>query len=320
MDAIVIDSPAVPEPELAPAPAPIDPGASLLSPEMAARLGRLSLLSRRLSEARRRGRRRTRRAGGGTEMIDTRPYVPGDDPRRIAWAAFARFERLLVRLVADEAPLRLALVVDTSASMGFGSPTKLRQAARVAAGLATVALSGEDRFAAIGSASGGLSATRASGGRGGMARLLPFLEGLTPAGKTNLAGAALAVSGAVGGRALCVLLSDMHDPAGALAGARALKTRGHDVALVEVLDPFEIDPPDLADVDLEDEETGEIVSLTPRGAREAYRMALAAHRASVDAGASDLGAPVLRVSTAEPFDAVVEGALRAGLLSGGGPR
>ena len=297
--------------------AALSPSASLLSPEIAARLGRLSLLSRRLSDARRRGRRQNRRAGGGTEMIDTRPYVVGDDPRRIAWAAYARLEKLLVRLVADETPLRLALVVDTSASMGFGTPSKLRQGVRVAAGLASVALSGEDRFAAIGSASGVLSAVRASGGRGGMARLLPFLEGLTASGTTDLASAAGAVTSAAGGRALCVLVSDLLDPAGALAGARAVRARGHEVALVEVLDPSEIDPPDLADVDLEDEETGEIVALAPRGAADAYRAALARQRASVDEGAAELGASVLRVTTAQPFDAIVGEALRAGLLRGG---
>jgi uncharacterized protein (DUF58 family) len=306
--------------------APVAADASLLSPEVAARLGRLSLLSRRIADARRRGLRQNRRSGGGTEMIDTRPYVAGDDPRRIAWAAYARLERLLVRLVADEAPLRLALVVDTSASMRFGVPSKLRQATRVAAGLAAVALSGEDRFAALGSAAGALTVARASGGRGGMARLCAFLEGLAPAGGTDLAGAAGAVTGAVGGRALCVIVSDLLDPAGALAGARAARARGHEVALVEVLDPFEREPPDLTDVDLEDEETGEIVALSPRGAREAYRAALALHRAAVDEGAAELCAPVLRVTTTDPFDDVVAGALRAGLLrgsgngNGGGPR
>jgi uncharacterized protein (DUF58 family) len=299
---------------------PLSPDSSLLSPEVAARLGKLSILSRRLSEARRRGRRQNRRAGGGTEMIDTRPYVPGDDPRRVAWAAYARLERLVVRLVADEAPLRLALVIDTSASMRFGSPSKLRQAARVAAGLATVALSGEDRCAAVAGASGMIAAVRASGGRGGMAKLLAFLDPLAAAGGTDLAGAVAAVTGAVGGRALCVILSDLLDPAGALAGAKAARSRGHEVALVEVLDPFEIDPPDLADLDLEDEETGEIVALAPRGAMEAYRSALAAHRATIDEGAAELGAPVLRVTTAEPFDDIVGAALRAGLLRGGGPR
>lgn len=297
--------------------APLAPSASLLSPEMAARLGRLSLLARRVAEARRRGRRRTHRVGGGVEMIDTRPYVMGDDPRRIAWAAYARLERLLVRLVADEAPLRLALVVDTSASMRFGAPTKLRQATRIAAGLAAVALSGEDRFAAVATSAKAVTAARASGGRAGMARLLAFLDALGAAGATDLAGAAATVAGAAGGRSLCVILSDMLDPAGALAGARAVRARGHDVALVEILDPAEIDPPDLTDVDLEDEETGEIVALPPGGVRRAYRAALAAHRAAVDEGAAELGAPVLRVTTAEPFDDIVGAALRAGLLRGG---
>src|SRR5262249_56308774 len=126
-------------------------------PGGAGRLGRLSILRRRLSESRGGGGRQNRRAGGGTEMIDTRPYVVGDDPRRVAWAAYARLERLLVRLVADEAPLRLALVVDASASMGFGVPSKLRQATRVAAGLAAVALSGEDRFAVLGTSQAGIA-------------------------------------------------------------------------------------------------------------------------------------------------------------------
>jgi uncharacterized protein (DUF58 family) len=300
--------------------APLSPEASLLSPEIAARLGRLSLLSRRLTEARRRGRRQNRRAGGGTEMIDTRPYVIGDDPRRIAWAAYARLEKLLVRLVADEAPLRLALVLDTSASMAFGSPSKLRQGARIAAGLAAVALSGEDRFAALGAGAGVLAAMRASGGRGGMARLLPFLESLTAQGQTDLASAASAVANAAGGRALCVIVSDLLDPAGALAGARAVRARGHEVALVEVLDPIEIEPPDLSDLDLEDAETGEIVALPPRGAKEAYRAALARHRADVDDGAADLGAVVLRATTAQAFDDIVGEALQAGLLRAGGPR
>jgi hypothetical protein len=109
-----------------------------------------------------------------------------------------------------------------------------------------------------------------------------------------------------------VILSDLLDPA-----ARA---RGHEVMLVEVLDSFEVDPPDLADLDLEDEETGELVALSPGGAAAAYRAALARHRDAVDEGAADLGAAVLRVSTADAFDDVVASALRQGIVRAGGPR
>jgi uncharacterized protein (DUF58 family) len=313
--------------------ADIHPDASLLSPEIAARLAHLSLAARRLASAKRRGRRRVRRIGAGTEMIDTRPYAFGDDPRRIAWSAFARLEKLLVRLVADEAPLRLALVVDESASMRYGEltdlnggnagapalrlPSKLRQAARIAAGLAAVALSGEERVATIASSARRVAATRAVSGRGGLARVLAALDALSAGGATDLSCAASAATHAAGGRALCVILSDLLDHAGALAGARAARMQGHDVALVEVLAPFEIDPPCLDGVDVEDEETGEIVALNERGTEEAYTEALATHRAAVDEGAAALGAVVVRVSTADSFDDVVARALSGGLLRAG---
>ncbi len=298
--------------------AEIPADASLLSPEIASRLAQLSILSRRMADARRRGRRKNRRPGGGAELLDTRPYVVGDDPRRIAWSAYARLERLVVRLAADEAPLRLALVLDTSASMRFGAPTKLRQATRIAAGLAAVALSGEDRVAAVASSSRGIVSLRAGGGRAGMAKLLGMLDELGAEGTTDLSAAAAAATHAAGGRALCVILGDLLDPAGALAGARAARMRGHEVTIVEVLDPFEIEPGEIAGLDLEDDETGEIVIMPRQGARAAYLEARAEHRDRVDEGAAELGAPVLRVTTAEPFDAVISNALAAGLLRGGG--
>jgi len=292
--------------------------ASLLSPEMTARLKRLALMARRLPGAWHRGRRRMRRIGTGVEPIDTRAYAPGDDPRRIAWPVYARLERLLVWLVADEAPLRLVLLVDTSASMAFGRPSKLVQAARIAAGLAVVALGTEDRVAAVAVGNEPVRSLRAATGQGALARLLPLLDGLEAAGETDIAAAAAAVTAAGGGRALCVVLSDLYDPAGALSGARALRAQGHEVALVEVHAPFELDPPDLSGLVLEDEETGETVELPPSGAREEYRRALAAHGAAVEAGAAQLGAPVLRVTTDEPFDEVVAKAVHAGLVRASG--
>lgn len=311
-------APAVNEPSASLHSDEIPAEASLLSLEIASRLAQLSILSRRMADARRRGRRKNRRPGVGSELLDTRPYVVGDDPRRIAWSAYARLERLVVRLAADEAPLRLALVIDTSASMRFGAPTKLRQATRIAAGLAAVALSGEDRVAAVATSSRGIESLRAGGGRSGMAKLFGMLDGLGADGETDLSAAAAAATHAAGGRALCVILGDLLDPKGALAGARAARERGHEVTIVEVLDPFEIDPPELDGLDLEDDETGEIVVMPSSGARAAYKEALREHRARVDEGAAELGAPVLRVTTAEPFDAVIGNALAAGLLRGGG--
>ena len=295
-----------------------DDGDGLLTPQIIGRLGRLSLSARKLANARRLGRRRTRRIGAGAETIDLRAYAEGDDTRRIAWHAYARLERLLIRLVADEAPMRLALVVDQSASMGFGAPSKLRQAARVAAGLAAVALGGEDRVAVAAGSSGDARAQRAVTGRAGLPRVLALLDQLAPVGTTDLPATVRAAADAAGGRGVCVIVSDLYEPQGVLAGAREARLRGHEVAIVEVLTPFEIDPPDLGGMELEDEETGEIVELPEGLAPERYREALARHRAAVDEAAAKLGAVVVRTTTEEPFETIVMRALGAGVVRSGG--
>jgi uncharacterized protein (DUF58 family) len=281
--------------------------ASLLSPEILARLARLSLMARKLASTRRAGRRRTRRVGSGIETIDLRGYVPGDDTRRIAWHAYARLEKLLIRLVADEAPLKLTLVVDPSASMSYGTPTKLRQAARIAAGFAAVALGGEDRVAVAG--------VRPVNGRAGLPRVLASLDRISATGKTDLAASVREVV-AGHSRGLCVIVSDFFEPQGVLAGAREARKHGQDVALVEVLAPFEVDPPDLDGMDLECEETGEIVELPATGTRERFLEALAAHRAQIDEAARFIDAPVVRTTTDEPFEAIVTRALSAGVFAG----
>jgi uncharacterized protein (DUF58 family) len=299
------------------AEAPPDPDTSLLSPEMGARLHRLTLLARRLPLAKQRGRRRTRVIGQGTERIDTREYAVGDDPRRIAWTIYGRLERLLTWLVAEEAPLRLALVVDSSGSMGFGRPTKLVQAARLAAGLTAVALAGEDRVAALSTSGRPDEALRSMMGRRTLPRFLAMLDKLEAGGPTDLARAATTATACAGGRGLCVILSDFFDPQGAMSGAQALRDRGHDVALIQVLDPFEIDPPELGGVVLEDEETGELVELPDSGARAAYLQALADHYQQLEDQAAEMGAPVMRVTTQEPFDALVAQALTSGFMRAG---
>jgi uncharacterized protein (DUF58 family) len=306
----------------------MDAAESLLSAEMAARLSRLSVVARKLATLRRVGRRRTRRVGTGVETIDMRPYDLGDDTRRIAWHAYARLEKLLVRLSADEAPLRLLLVVDQSASMDFAAwgdaagprgLSKLRQAARIAAGLAAVALGGEDRVAlAIGSA-GSARAERPVRGRAGLPRILATLDRLAAVGSTDVPAAVRAALDAAprDRRGVVVILSDLFEPQGILAGAREARRRGNDVAVIEVLAPFETEPPDLSDVDLEDAETGEIVELDDDGRAERFAAALAAHRAAIDEAASTLGAAVIRTTTSDSFESIVARALGAGLVTAG---
>ena len=83
------------------------------------------------------GERRSKRKGQSVEFADFRNYVPGDDLRFIDWNTYARLDQLFLKLFLEEEDLHFYALIDASASMDFGTPTKLRlrQAAGRGAGL-----------------------------------------------------------------------------------------------------------------------------------------------------------------------------------------
>src|SRR5579872_244942 len=105
-------------------------------------------------EALLRGRRRPRRTGAGSptvfrgdgyEFVELREYVPGDDVRRIDWAATARTAQLQTRVVLEDVALTLCAIVDESASMRAGKERELLESAREAAQAWYAAADGSDR-------------------------------------------------------------------------------------------------------------------------------------------------------------------------------
>src|SRR5215468_6517666 len=142
--------------------------------EFLAQLERLSLLSRR---------------GHSVEFCDYRAYGVGDDLRYVDWNIYGRLDRLHVKLFVDEEDLCLHLLVDASASMDFGAPTKLTYAVRVAAALGFVGLVSHERVGV------GILRSRATEGwppargRNQVVTLLDFLADVRPGGPTRLTGA-----------------------------------------------------------------------------------------------------------------------------------
>src|SRR5205085_462051 len=98
------------------------------------------LAGRRVPTGASAGQWRSRATGSSVEFADYRTYTPGDDYRRIDWNAYARLERLFMRLYRAEENLSLAVVVDTSTSMTWGRPPKARLAAQLAGALSYIAL------------------------------------------------------------------------------------------------------------------------------------------------------------------------------------
>ena len=91
------------------------------------------------------GNRRSAYYGSSMEFADYRPYIPGDDPRRIDWKLYGRTDKLYLKLFTDERRQHHRIYVDGSASMAWGTPDKHRTALRLAALLGYLAVSGSDR-------------------------------------------------------------------------------------------------------------------------------------------------------------------------------
>ena len=82
------------------------------------------------------GERRAAGRGTGTELMQIRPYQPGDDVRRLDAAASARTGLPHVRDMVPERTLTTWIVLDVSASMAWGTAARLKS--DVAEGVAHV--------------------------------------------------------------------------------------------------------------------------------------------------------------------------------------
>jgi uncharacterized protein (DUF58 family) len=240
-------------------------GQDLLSPEFLTQLERLALVSRRAFRGRTRGDRKSPRKGMSVEFSDYRQYGVGDDLRYVDWNIYGRLDRLYLKLFVDEEDLRLHLLLDGSASMSFGAPSKIHYAARLAAALGFVGLVNHER---VGVAvvrdrmAEGWNPTR---GRGQFFSLLEFAARLRAGGPTGLSEGLGAYALRSREAGVAVLISDLLDPAGYESGLKALLERRFDVHVIHVLAPEEMNPILAGDLRLTDAETGEMRDLTMDG-------------------------------------------------------
>jgi len=289
---------------------------AFFTPEFLAQLERLTLASRRIFRGRVKGERKSPRRGHSVEFCDYRAYGVGDDLRYVDWNAYARLDRLHVKLFVDEEDLCLHLLVDASASMDFGRPTKLDYATRLAAALGFVGLVGLERVGV-----GMLRERVAEGwpparGRNQFPVLLDFLTGVKPAGATRLDEALASYAMRSRESGLAVIISDLLDPAGYEAGLRALMERRFDIHLIHLLAPEEIAPELAGDFRLTDAETGEVRELSvDREALRDYRERLHSflERAEGFCRAQEIG--YHRVITDTPVEAFVLAQLKGLVLA-----
>jgi uncharacterized protein (DUF58 family) len=296
-----------------PAVAPSRP--DLLDPIEVARLGGLEVVTEGIVEGFLAGLHRSPRRGFSVEFAEHRMYQPGDDLRYVDWKLLGRNDRLYLKQYEEETNLRAMLVCDVSASMAWTSApaallSKLEYARRLAAAIALVLLrqrdatgllAFDDEVRAIVPARARASHWRVIG---------QALDGLAAGRGTAAEPALRRVVGLLRRRGLVVFISDLLlEPELALQALGYLRHRGHQVLVLHLMDPGEVELAGPAEARFEDPESGQAVALRPRDWAEAYARTV---RAAVDRwwfACRERGVSYHRITTDTPFGLALRAAL-----------
>jgi uncharacterized protein (DUF58 family) len=242
-------------------------------------------------------------AGVGTELNQIRPYVPGDDVRRIDWNVTARTGEPHVRVEFGERVLVTWIVVDLSASMRFGTAdrrkTDVAEGVSIAIGHVATRRGNELGVVALGGDE--LLFRRPRQGRLGLLLALGALRE-TPVGGGSLTDALKLVDGLAINRSLVVVISDFRGPVDWRTALLRVAAR-HRTLAVEIRDPREQELADVGEVRLEDPETGLqlLVDTEDPVLREHFAKAAAEERQGLIAALTSCGVPHVALSTDEDW-------------------
>ncbi|MGI6487425.1 MAG: DUF58 domain-containing protein [Syntrophomonadaceae bacterium] len=284
--------------------------------EFLARLEHLSLQTRRIRAGQHSGERRSPHKGSSVEFADFRNYSIGDDFRHIDWNAYARTEKLFLKLFMEEQDLLLNIFIDVSQSMEWGDPPKNRLVRQLAGAFAYLALASYDRVA-VGGCSDGLDYYLPPvRGRSSLARVWDFVAGLPIGGKTDLNQALRDYGQYARGPGVALVLSDFLSPGGFRDGIKYLQYLKQEVILLQVLSPDDLNPRLRGDLRLVDSETGEAREVTiTAGLLKVYRRKLAEFTADIQGFCRQRGMSFIQLSSTESFEDVILRILpRAGVL------
>jgi uncharacterized protein (DUF58 family) len=247
-------------------------------------------------------------SGPGSEPGESREYRPGDDVRRMDWPVTARTTIPHVRQTVADRELETWLAVDMSASLDFGTAHWLKRdlAVFAAAAVAHLVVRGGNRVGAVvgtgGSSDAGGSRVRLParpGHKEAQGLMRAIARTAIQPGRADLGALIDMLNRPPRRRGMGVVISDFLAPSAQwVRPVRKLAVR-HDVLAVEVVDPRELELPDVGVLELVDPETGAVheVQTSDPKLRHRYAQAAAAQRAEIADALRTAGAAHLRLRT-----------------------
>ncbi|HEY1221669.1 MAG: DUF58 domain-containing protein [Bryobacteraceae bacterium] len=244
--------------------------------------------------------------GFSQEFAEYRAYAQGDDLRHVDWNVFARTGRCYLKRYRGETNTQLLVLLDTSASMGYGSHAvnKLDYARFLAASLCYLANVQRDAAGLIVFDEDVTNYVAPSSRQGQLFRLLHAIERAQTGTRTDFTKPFVHFQNFLHRRGMVVVISDFYeDPAVIVKTVEPLRFRGNEVILFHLLDPQEIAPKFREPVLLVDMENSRAaMEVSPEYARHEYRTKIDAHIEALRSQARGAGMDYFLVDTGRPLD------------------
>jgi uncharacterized protein (DUF58 family) len=269
------------------------------------KLDRFEIVPRGLYRGGQLGHRRSPSRGTGLEFADHKEYSAGDDIRYLDWNLYARLEELFIKLFEQEEAVPIYILLDGSASMAAGQPSKGQLAAQVAAALAYVGLANQDHVTVARVADGLVASTRSLSGKTRIYEVLEFLDA-APTGSTNLVAALEAFSAQTRLAGVVFVISDFLDSGDTIAAVRRLAGRKFGIYALHLIAPEELNVELSGDVELCDVETGRTLRQPlRRDTVERFRAFFRAHCDQLRAELRRYGVRYVRLTSEQDLDQVL---------------
>jgi uncharacterized protein (DUF58 family) len=296
-----------------------------LDPRTLAKLTGLQLRARRIVEGFVAGLHRSPYRGFSVEFAEHREYAPGDDIRYLDWKVFGRTDKFYLKQYEDETNLICYLVLDISESMAYRGPdaalSKLEYAQCIAASLAWLVLQHQDAVGLVTFDREIRDYVPPSNVASRLNGLVETMETGPANEKTSIGSVFHELAQKLNKRGIVLLISDLFDDVkSVMTGLRHLRHRQHDVAVLQIMDPAELQLPFERATLFRGLEGAPDLIADPRSIRRTYQAELDSFLKQIKRGCLDNEIDYRLISTDQPLDVALSAFLTSRQTRAGSAR
>jgi uncharacterized protein (DUF58 family) len=281
------------------------PTNQVIDPKVLIKIQNLELVARTVVEGFVQGLHRSPYMGFSVDFAAYRPYMPGDEIRRIDWNVFSRSDRLYIKLYEGETNTRVLVLLDVSGSMSYGSAEikKIDYARILAASLTYFAHHQRDAIGLLTFDTQVRAHIPSSRRRGQLLTILSEIDRIQATQQTEFRKPLRFLAEYLTRRGVIVLISDLYDePDNIIAGLKALKAKGNDIIVFHIMDNFELTFPFEETAQFQDLETLKKLHVIPEYLRSQYLVIINDHMERIRKELAGTRIDYCLMDTSKPLD------------------